>query len=101
MAPAQLITTYLEMRGRDEFVPAYCADPSIKMQPLAAPKADFYRSLYRGVGWQWGWRDREVWSDEQLEAYLAQSHLYLYGLYLGEEIGGYVEMEQQPEGMQI
>ena len=101
MAPAQLITTYLEMLRQDAFIPAYCADPAVQVRPVKHITADIYRQLYRGVGGQWGWRDRDVWSDEQLENWLAQPHIHLSILYIGEEIGGYIELEEHPEGVQI
>lgn len=101
MPPEVLITTYLEMREHAEFVPAYSSDPSLSIWPLANPSAALYRTLYRGVGHKIGWRDREVWSDADLEAWLAQPQIKLFVLHVGTELAGYVELDQQGGNVEI
>jgi ribosomal protein S18 acetylase RimI-like enzyme len=93
-----LITTSLEMNTPADFRPAYSNDPMLTVSESLVPFAAFYRFLYGEVGRQWRWFDRNEWSDEQLEAHLAQPNIRVYVLYVNGTPAGYVELDQQAEG---
>jgi len=62
------------------------------VQILQPCPPQLYRQLYLGVGTPYGWRDRAAWSDGQIQDYLAQAGLYVWGSYWAGEICGYVEL---------
>lgn len=96
-----LITTYLEMREPAQFTPTYSADPVLQIIESKVPLPAFYRFLYQAVGEKWRWRDRNEWTDDQLEAWLAMPSTSLYVLYISGTPAGYVELDQQPIGTEI
>jgi GNAT superfamily N-acetyltransferase len=97
----KLITTYLEMTARSDFKPSFSCDPSLTILQSHVPLASFYRFLYNAVGAEWRWVDRNRWTDEQIETWLAQPTTQLFVLYVNGTPGGYVELDCQPEGTEI
>lgn len=97
----KLIITSLEMTARADFKPSFSFDPSISIMQSVVPLAAFYRFLYKAVGDEWRWRDRNHWSDEQLETWLAQPSTSLFVLYISGTPAGYVELDRQPQGTEI
>lgn len=96
-----LVTTYLAMHNPSEFRPAYSNDPALQITESAVPLASFYRFLYGEVGRRWRWLDRNAWSDEQLEAWLAAPSISLWVLYVSGTPAGYIELDAQPDGTEI
>lgn len=56
------------------------------------------RDLYARVGGPWSWVDRAEWSDEQWRAWTDRDVHHLWVLRVGEDIAGYVELEQGAAG---
>jgi GNAT superfamily N-acetyltransferase len=92
----EVTRTFLEMR-----------DPGhLKRKDLPAGNARFvrrdpcpvahYRELYRRVGEQWHWKDRDVWSDERLALTLANPDVHVWELEVDGTLAGYFELEKQP-----
>src|SRR4051794_35224565 len=92
----EVTRTFLEMR-----------DPAqLKRKELPPGDAHFvrrhqcsvehYRDLYRRVGEQWHWRDREKFSDEKLAAILSDDDVHIWELRVDGALGGYFELEKQP-----
>jgi len=94
--PEILITTYLELNSQQDFRPSYSSDPVVQIQESHVPLVAFYRFLYKAVGEQWRWYDRNAWSDEKLSNYLSQSHIRVYVLYVSGTPAGYIELDHQP-----
>lgn len=93
--PDILITQYLEMTDRAQFVAAYVDDPAMALIRAKSPDIAFYRFMYREVGYVWRWRDRNYWTDEKLHDALERSDLH-YMLIDGNP-AGFVELGA-PEG---
>ncbi len=85
-----LVTWYLEMSRRGEFIPSFVRMPEAVVKNLNPIDPDFYRTLYKGVGENYTWRDRLEMNDEELTAVLARADIHV--LYIGEEWVGYVEL---------
>ena len=67
--PAEpLITTYLEMRSRDQLRPKR-ADARFQVREKRDRDWRFNRDLYFRVGEQWDWIDKRPWTDEQWKEY--------------------------------
>ena len=76
--------THLELRTPDELRPA--RPPAmraelVRRRPIAV---DDYRSLYTLVGELWLWRDRLIWTDEELERYLALPEVHVWSAHIGD-----------------
>jgi GNAT superfamily N-acetyltransferase len=86
--------THLELRTPDELRPA--RPPAMRAElvqrrPIAV---DDYRSLYTLVGELWLWRDRLIWTDEELERYLALPEVHVWSAHIGDATAGYFELQQ-------
>ena len=58
----------------------------------------FHRYLYREVGRNYHWRDRLIWTDEQVRNYLADPSVTLHVLYVQGSPAGYFELRMEPDG---
>lgn len=90
-------TTYLHIPSRAQFRPSFSdsADMLILQAQHALPL--FYRFLYNAVGQDYHWTDRNKWTDEQLEEYLARPTTTLLVLYVQGTPAGYVELNAASE----
>jgi GNAT superfamily N-acetyltransferase len=89
--------THLELRSAAELVPARvpAAVPELVLRRPISP-AD-YLALYSLVGDQWLWRDRLVWTDAELESYLALPDVYVWTPMVGGAEAGYFELKQHTD----
>lgn len=86
--------THLELRGPDALrrVPAPARQLTVReLRPIGAAE---YRALYSLVGERWFWRDRLLWSDAELEAYLASPDVHVWVLSVDGNTAGYFELRQ-------
>ena len=70
--------THLELMSLAELIPARRPDlvPELVLRrPIAAAE---YLGLYTAVGDEWLWRDRLVWTDEELDRYLSSPDVYVW-----------------------
>jgi ribosomal protein S18 acetylase RimI-like enzyme len=84
---------YLELREPSELRPARASDLHARLERLDPCPPDVYRALYRDVGERWHWRDRLLWSDDQLARHLTRDEVSVFVVRVGEEIAGYFELE--------
>ena len=68
------------------------------MELVAPCPVAFFRYLYREVGRQWHWLDRLDWTDEQVQAYLAQPGIEILGLFRHGAPAGYAELHRGADG---
>lgn len=86
--------THLELRGPDALrgVPAPARQCMLReVRPIGAAE---YRALYALVGERWLWRDRLLWSDAELDAYLASPDVHIWVLSVDDCTAGYFELRQ-------
>ena len=98
--PSTLVTrTYLELRSPNDLRPPATA-PSGRVEFVKRDPCPIahYRELYRAVGDQWFWRERNAWSDERLAEHLASSDISVWELLAGGESAGYVELQRHSDG---
>ncbi|TVR21214.1 MAG: GNAT family N-acetyltransferase [Anaerolineaceae bacterium] len=88
--PDTLVTTYLEMRRRSDFQPAWVDVPDAQIIRLGRVDVAFYRFLYSEVGAAWRWRDRAALDDTALNAALAPARVDV--LYVAGCPAGYAEL---------
>jgi GNAT superfamily N-acetyltransferase len=86
--------THLELRSPDALrrVPTPSLPGTLRrLHPIRAAE---YRALYTLVGERWLWRDRLVWTDEELDGYLSSPDIHVWLLSVGGATAGYFELQQ-------
>lgn len=91
---AEILVTYMEQRHRPKRLRPIPPDDPVHIIKLDRIPIHFYRYLYRHVGDAWGWRDRNGWSDLQLDARLRDPNVEVYVLYVGGVPAGYGELDR-------
>ncbi len=98
--PDMLVTTYLEMTQRADFIPAFLDETEgLQVLRMTTPDVAYYKFLYEAVGAMWRWRDRLLMTEAELEATLARTTADV--LYMGGVPAGYVELEVQGTDTEI
>jgi len=97
MAAEPLITTYLEMRSRDQLRPKR-ADARFQIREKRNCDWRFNRDLYFRVGERWDWIDRRPWTDEQWKEYAEAAGLRTFAGYYDDALVGYYELRRDREG---
>src|SRR4030095_15543086 len=97
MVAEPLITTYLEMRSRDQLRPKR-ADARFQVREKRNRDWRFNRDLYFRVGEQWDWIDKRPWMDEQWKEYAAAAELGNFAGYYDDHLAGYYELRRDREG---
>ena len=94
----EVVRTYLELRDRSQLRASPLDDPSIRYLRRDDISVDEYRRVYRAVGDQWHWHDRNAWSDEQLGQYLASPDVVVWELQVANETAGFFELARHDDG---
>jgi GNAT superfamily N-acetyltransferase len=94
----EVVRTYLELRS-----PAQLRGVAENVPGLEIPRRDgitsrHYRRLYAAVGAAWHWRDRDLWSDDRLQQYLASPSVGIWECLMFAEAAGFFELMRQPDG---
>ena len=101
MAAEPLITTYLEMRSRDQLRPKR-ADARFQVREKRNRDWRFNRDLYFRVGDHWDWIDKRPWTDEQWKEYAVAEELCTFAGYYDDVLAGYYELRRDGEdGIEI
>jgi GNAT superfamily N-acetyltransferase len=90
--------THLELRTLADLRPARAPRYGVTLHRRSPIGAAEYRNLYALVGSRWLWRDRLVWTDEELDAYLAARNVHVWTMHVDGEVGGYFELQHHPNG---
>jgi GNAT superfamily N-acetyltransferase len=91
--PGILVTTYLHMTDESQFKPAYLADTTgLNLKQMATKDIEFYRYLYSAVGAKWKWKDRSMFSDEQITQILETPGINVQVLYVNNNPAGFIEL---------
>lgn len=86
-------TTYLHLPSRDQFRPAFVADPDLRVLEMQEPSVAFYRFLYAVVGHDFVWIDRLLWTDAQYLEYLSRPTTTVLVLYVRGVPVGYIDLD--------
>lgn len=99
MSPVvEVVRTYLELRSPGDLRPSRSAFPSARFTRGDPIGVERYRALYRAVGGNWHWHDRDVWSDDELAAYLAKPDVHVWECFVGDATAGYFELNRADDG---
>ena len=89
--------THLELRRPSELRPGRPPTERVRLvlrRPISAAE---YLALYTLVGDLWLWRDRLVWSQEELERYLASPDVHVWSAHADGDTAGYFELRQRAD----
>jgi GNAT superfamily N-acetyltransferase len=89
----EVTRTHLELRSPQALrrVPAPAFPVTLRrVSPIRAAE---YRALYALVGERWLWRDRLVWTDQELDGYLAAPSVHIWVLAAAGQTAGYFELQ--------
>lgn len=90
----EVTRTHLELRDEAALRPARPPRHAVALRlhrPIAAGE---YRALYALVGERWLWRDRLIWTDDELDRYLALPGVQVWTLNVGGTTAGYFELQK-------
>lgn len=93
----EVIRTHLELRNLDALRPARPPAEPVALRRHRPISATEYRALYTLVGERWLWRDRLVWTDAELDRYLASRDVHVWTLNVHGETAGYFELQRHPD----
>ena len=99
--PDTLVTTYLHMTSKDTVQAVPAMPHNVRIEKLNVVDLDFYRFMYRSVGWEWFWRDRLEMDDGELESVLSSETTSVHVLYVDNTPAGYVELNREGESVEI
>lgn len=98
MPTVTVTRTYLRLPTRDAARPRRAGDPRLTLERLDPCPVALYRALYRDVGREWRWLDRDAWSDERLASHLAADGVHVHALRFDGELAGYFELVRHDAG---
>ena len=93
--------TYLELKGPEQFRPAFGAFPEITLRAVAVSDAPLYRQCYRTVGEAFHWRDRWDWTDTEILDHLGQPEITWFVATQGDSLAGWYELRRVPEDQSV
>lgn len=91
--------TYLQLETADQLVSEGIPDldeARVARQVPVHPRV--FRELYRGVGAAYRWRDRDVWTDDEIAARYAGDRVTVWVCSLGGTRAGFYELERHDDG---
>jgi GNAT superfamily N-acetyltransferase len=94
----EVVRTYLELRSPAQLRGVATSDPAVVFVRRDHITVDDYRRLYRAVGEQWHWNDRNAWSDERLAAHLSAPSVAVWECLVSNERAGFFELQQCDDG---
>ena len=97
MATVQVVRTYLELRSPDELQPAREPADAPRLERIEGCPGSFFRYLYAEVGRAYHWTDRLRWTDEQVNAHLADPDVSLWLLSSRGAPAGYFELRRHAD----
>src|SRR5439155_3582075 len=93
-----LVTTYLEMRSLEQFLPKRCVDVQFQIREERERDWRLNRDLYFRVGDQWEWIGKRPWTDAQWQDYATTPELRTFAAYYDDMLAGYYELRRDAGG---
>jgi GNAT superfamily N-acetyltransferase len=91
--------TYLELASPADLDRATATPPEgtavVRRESVSAAR---FRELYAGVGENYHWRDRDAWSDAEVEDRFSGSRVTIWELTIAGALAGFYELEQHDDG---
>jgi GNAT superfamily N-acetyltransferase len=98
MHVVDVVRTYLELRSPDQLRPSHSDDPRLAFVRRDRLPPSEYRRLYRDVGAAHYWRDRLIWTDNDIAAHLLAPDIAVWEALVDGESAGYFELKSHDDG---
>jgi ribosomal protein S18 acetylase RimI-like enzyme len=89
--------THLELRRPSELRPGRPSAEPVELRRRRPISAVEYLELYALVGELWLWRDRLIWTEAELERYLASPDVHVWSAHVRGATAGYFELRQHTD----
>ena len=89
--------THLELRDRRALRPGRPPADAVELVRRKPISAADYLELYSLVGELWLWRDRLVWSHDELERYLGSPDVHVWSAHVRGITAGYFELRRHAD----
>lgn len=96
-----VITTYLEMRSRDQLHGKTSDDLRFRILEASIKQWQFNRFLYMLVGAPWAWHDKLSWSEAEWKSYAEADHLTTFVAYYDGSPAGYFELSHTHDEVEV
>jgi GNAT superfamily N-acetyltransferase len=93
----EVTRTHLELQSAAALRPAPPPAEAVALRLHRSIAAADYRALYSLVGQRWLWRDRLVWTDDELDRYLGLPAVQVWTLNVGGTTAGYFELQHHED----
>ena len=97
MPSVAVVRTYLEMESPDRLTGRAPIPPGFLVRRESG-EPELYRELYEGVGSEYHWRDRKVWTNTQLAEHLSKPTIQVWVLWQNESPRGFFELARHDDG---
>ncbi len=94
----EVTRTYLALDTPEQLRPATHDVPGARFEHRSPCSVTDYRRLYRDVGADHHWRDRDAWRDAELATYLARADIGVWEAMVGDASAGYFELGGHDDG---
>lgn len=95
MRTIPVLTHYLEMYERPDFIDLEPPQEDLSFERVKDISVEDYRSIYTAVGGPYGWFDRVLMEDEDLEKILRDKGTEIFILKVKDEVAGYCEIDRR------
>ncbi len=93
-----ITVSYYQMTDKYQFCPRFNKDKNIVVRKCLEPCWHINRMFYMEIGKQWNWLEKRDWTNDQWRAYVENSNISTYIVYLKDTPIGYCELELDEEG---
>ncbi|MFN2398890.1 MAG: GNAT family N-acetyltransferase [Gemmatimonadaceae bacterium] len=97
MPQVEVTRTYLQMLTPSELRRATVHDPRIRIERATDCTVSFYRYLYLEVGRNHHWRDRLVWTDDEVRRHLSRPDIAVWVMYSTGTPAGWFELQRSDD----
>lgn len=97
MAQVEVTRTYLQMLTPADLRRATLEDPGIRIERAAECTVSFYRYLYSEVGRDYHWRDRLVWTEDEVRLHLSRPDIAVWVMYSTGTPAGWFELHRSED----
>ena len=94
----EVVRTHLELRGLAALRPGRAPTGNVRLEHYHSIVRYVYRTIYAKVGGPWRWRDRFIWTDAEIDAYLSSPDVAIWVLAVDDELAGYFELQRHSVG---
>jgi ribosomal protein S18 acetylase RimI-like enzyme len=94
-------TWYLQMTDPAQVAPAPEPNPELEVRQIELPSPELSRALYAGVGADWFWMERLVWTWGRWQEHLARDEVETWVGWVRGAPAGFFELEHRDDAVEL